>query len=658
MGVEGGPGVPTGVDVHPASKGCTLSTSRPPTLASSRGGGAEVAGERCHTEGGALPGAVHQQTLFSDQEGWILSTCSKPQAFEPVHCQGSLQDGRNQHAEGPAVGERLDGLHRSEGCLPLGGSDSGAQEIPPLCLGRTDVRIPVSPLRVEQRPESVHQAPEAHSESSQTSRNSPCDIPGRYASPCPVKGGLGDSDGPNSPDVQSIGVFNQPREVTAEPNTADPISGVSDRLPAHDDPAHSGEGSNVDKDLQEDPTAGESVDTRSGQAYRENDSYHSSNLSGTTKIPRLAEAKDPVSTQGAVLRGHSQSRPRCPEGVRLVDSFNGFSEWEEYFDSGTRFDNGVRCLPAGMGCSVRWHTHRWPLVSCGEVGSYQLPRTDSCYVCSEGPLPRQEQLPHSLRMDNRTAVAYVNHMGGTRSPQLNSVATQLWTWCLERGIMLSAEYLPGVDNRIADMESRTVQSSAEWQLRRDIFLSLMQEICQCDVDLFASRLNHQLPLFISWRPDPSAMGTDALQTPWIRWKGYAFPPFALISKVLRKVREEGSTILLIAPVWESQPWYPTLLSMLVDFPTLLPTHSDLLTDPFGQHHPLAQSGQLQLAAWTLSGRDTQQKAFQQKLLSYCSQDGARAPTPLIRVAGGNGSAGVCHGKWIPFRALSIHSWTS
>ena len=111
MGVEGGPGVPTGVDVHPASKGCTLSTSRPPTLASSRGGGAEVAGERCHSEGGALPGAVHQQTLFSDQEGWILSTYSKPQAFEPVHCQGSLQDGRDQHAEGPAVGERLDGLH-------------------------------------------------------------------------------------------------------------------------------------------------------------------------------------------------------------------------------------------------------------------------------------------------------------------------------------------------------------------------------------------------------------------------------------------------------------------------------------------------------------------------------------------------------------------
>ena len=53
MGVASGPGVPTGVDVHPASEGCTLSTGRPPALASSRGGGAEVIGQRCHTAQGS-----------------------------------------------------------------------------------------------------------------------------------------------------------------------------------------------------------------------------------------------------------------------------------------------------------------------------------------------------------------------------------------------------------------------------------------------------------------------------------------------------------------------------------------------------------------------------------------------------------------------------
>jgi len=260
-----------------------------------------------------------------------------------------------------------------------------------------------------------------------------------------------------------------------------------------------------------------------------------------------------------------------------------------------------------------------------------------------------------LRLDNQTAVSYINHMGGTRSYQLNNLATQLWGWCLERGITLSAEHLPGVDNCVADFESRVIQSSAEWQLRKDIFLNLMREAHQCNVDLFATRLNHQLPQYVSWRPDPFALGTDAMQIPWTGWKGYAFPPFVLISKILRKVREEKTLILLIAPVWESQAWYPTLLSMLVDYPILLPTHSDLLMDPFGQHHPLVLAGQLQLAAWTLSGEVTQQREFQERLQSCCSLVGAKAPIPHTKVPGRSGLAGVCHGKWIPFRALFTHS---
>ena len=168
-----------------------------------------------------------------------------------------------------------------------------------------------------------------------------------------------------------------------------------------------------------------------------------------------------------------------------------------------------------------------------------------------------------LRLDNQTAVSYVNHMGGTQSHQLSTLATQLWEWCLKRGMTLSAEYLPGMENYVADFESRTIQSSAEWQLRKDIFLILMREVHQCDVDLFATRLNHQLPQFVSWRQGPFALGTDAMRIPWIGWRGYAFPPFVLISRILRKVREEKSMILLIAPVWESQPWYPALLSMLL-----------------------------------------------------------------------------------------------
>ena len=120
---------------------------------------------------------------------------------------------------------------------------------------------------------------------------------------------------------------------------------------------------------------------------------------------------------------------------------------------------------------------------------------------------------NSHRMDNRTAVFYVNRMGGTRSPLMSSLAIRIWQWCLERNITLTAEHLPGVDNVVADEESRMIQSPAEWKLHQGVFRQIMETLSRCNVDLFATRLNAQLEQFVSWQPDPNAVGTDALLLP-------------------------------------------------------------------------------------------------------------------------------------------------
>ena len=135
-----------------------------------------------------------------------------------------------------------------------------------------------------------------------------------------------------------------------------------------------------------------------------------------------------------------------------------------------------------------------------------------------------------LRMDNSTSIAYINHMGGTRSPTLAAYAKQLWTWCLERNITISAEHLPGVLNITADRESRTIQSSVEWMLDPAKFRALDRRLGQLRVDVFATRLYNQLSNYISLRPDPFAIATDALQVPWREMQGYAFPPFSLVGR--------------------------------------------------------------------------------------------------------------------------------
>ena len=144
--------------------------------------------------------------------------------------------------------------------------------------------------------------------------------------------------------------------------------------------------------------------------------------------------------------------------------------------------------------------------------------------------------------------------------------------------------------------------------------------------------------YVSWHPDPFAVATDAFQISWQGELGYAFPPFSLVGRCLTKVRREGCTIVLIAPTWSTQQWYPVLLELLIDYPLLLPSHKMLLQDPFNRLHPMMLKNQLQLAAWKLSGQVTQQEAFQHGLQHSSRLDRARELTPHTNLDGTGGIA--------------------
>ena len=51
-----------------------------------------------------------------------------------------------------------------------------------------------------------------------------------------------------------------------------------------------------------------------------------------------------------------------------------------------------------------------------------------------------------LALDNSTAVAYINNMGGVRSPLLDSLSTSIWEWCKLRDIFITAQHIPGKAN--------------------------------------------------------------------------------------------------------------------------------------------------------------------------------------------------------------------
>lgn len=107
-----------------------------------------------------------------------------------------------------------------------------------------------------------------------------------------------------------------------------------------------------------------------------------------------------------------------------------------------------------------------------------------------------------------------------------------------------------------------------------------------DIDLFASRMSHKLPMHISQKPNLFSTGVDAFQQSCRNVKSYAVPPFCLIRKILRKAQIDMATIILITPACQSQAQYSKAPQMSIRNLVLILRTEDLLQNPNTQQHPL------------------------------------------------------------------------
>ena len=189
-------------------------------------------------------------------------------------------------------------------------------------------------------------------------------------------------------------------------------------------------------------------------------------------------------------------------------------------------------------------------------------------------------------LDNTTAVLYPRKQGGTFSPALNEVSQQILHWEERKEIIILHQFAPSQNNVVVDALSHSNQViGAEWTLHQEVF-DWLQKRWPVTVDFFASSLNHHCGVYFAQVSDPMAAGNDAMLQPWDSILAYAFPPFALIPKVLAKLRSSpGAVLTLVAPFWPQRERFPDLLDLLLKPP--LP-----LADKWDSAAPAARSGVL------------------------------------------------------------------
>ena len=228
--------------------------------------------------------------------------------------------------------------------------------------------------------------------------------------------------------------------------------------------------------------------------------------------------------------------------------------------------------------------------------------------------------------DNSTVVAYVNKQGGTVSRPLCLLTSRLLRWTESFDVHLEARYLPGESNVLADVLSRRGQVvGTEWSLHPQVARALLRAWGNPSIDLFATCLNAKLPLYCSLVPDPQAVFEDAFRHPWDDLDLYAFPPFALVGRVIARVQQSSRVAMtLVAPLWPEKEWFADLLLLLTQPPLVLPCWDRLLRQP---HCNLFHQGAhaLNLHAWRLSSDTTESRAFREGLLESCQGSSENLP---------------------------------
>ena len=163
--------------------------------------------------------------------------------------------------------------------------------------------------------------------------------------------------------------------------------------------------------------------------------------------------------------------------------------------------------------------------------------------------------------------------------------------------IVSAAHIPGSENVIVDKNSRMFERSSEWKVMEGVFKQIVNTFSKPDIDLFESRINHQLSNYTSWRPDPGAKAVDAFSINWSPNYNYCFPPFSIILKVFQKIQQDKTQVIVLVQYWATQTWFLILLGMLVDHLLIMTASLNILYLPTHPTTPHPLHPKLKLLAY-------------------------------------------------------------
>ena len=549
--------------------------------------------------------------LLSTQEEWPNETSDQPETVERVGVHRTLQNGGNPNPEGHSTIRRLVCESRSERCLLHNPNRLQPPAVPEVHAGRGELSVHMPPLCPVLCPPCVHQGIEASDDATPFMGGQDNCLYRRYAN------SGGDSRAsvttPRDPhvDTTGLGVHCQSRQICAQTNPSDRVPGSGCQLSVNGDQPPRGEAETNQRRRYKTPLPITGVSQTSVSVHRETKRSRSSCGSSSPVLPPPAGQleKRPCLWQ-PWLREFNNSIPANPGGAELVEAAPSDMEWQVPDQRQGANSYLLRCLPPGMGSNMQWDTNRRSVVQTGKDMAHQLPGVASSFSGSS-------DIPEGQVRDLCATAVGQHHCSGLHQQSGgDSVPTTDQSGKVSVVMGLAERYL--IDS---PTHTSSVQSGSRYRVQNNEGSDRLEtQSCSFQPDqpnIWAPGsgpvcIQADLPTFSLFQLEtrPISRGNGCLSTALGTPERVCQSSLVPIGRVLNQVMIQKAQVILVAPIWKGQPWYPVLLNMLWEFPRRIPPHPNLIQSPVELDLPRLIP---QLAVSPISGKSSVVAAFQKRL---------------------------------------------
>ncbi len=296
----------------------------------------------------------------------------------------------------------------------------------------------------------------------------------------------------------------------------------------------------------------------------------------TSSGPPGTTANEGISKLGCIA-GRPLQEPSQPQSVRLTRMHEYSPSLESSIISQNRMPSGSGrfeesgddgCIPHGLWSCVRGQNSEMSLVFGTEGRANKFPRATDSISGSETFCAISQKSSRIGQNGQYNGDSLYKMAGRLTLSQTSHVS--------EEADNVGQRKPPVV---VHDACSRNNEQGSGFAIQREPAVRGVAEI----------RSSCRRSLRISLAVDDAPLGVDTLAHEWPDALLYAFPSLSLIELILRRVRECGHTMILIAPYWPGRLWVAEIAQLLCDQPWPLPARSDLLSQVRGEiFHPSPQ----------------------------------------------------------------------